>query len=145
MKGRKIIILLALFTICASTLSFAEDYAVIVHPSNPIRSITAKDLKKIFLGEKTAWPDGQQIKMAVFKTGDLHKTFLQDVIKISPLKFANHWKQKIFTGTGTGTHINFFKTDEKVKEYVESNPAAIGYISGTGVDDTIKKIEITAR
>ena len=145
MKGKKIIILLALFSICASILSFAKDYAVIVHSSNPIRSITAKDLKKIFLGEKTTWPDGQQIKMAVFKTGDLHKTFLQDIVKISPLKFANQWKQKIFTGTGTGTHINFFKTGEKVKEYIKSNPTAIGYISGSSVDDTIKKIEITAK
>ena len=52
---------------------------------------------------------------------------------------------EIFTGTGTGTHINFFKTDEKVKEYIKSNPAAIGYISAASVDDTIKKIEITAR
>jgi ABC-type phosphate transport system substrate-binding protein len=145
MKGRTIIILLALFSLCASTLNFAKDYAVIVHPSNPIQSITANDLKKIFLGEKTTWPDGQQIKMAVFKTGDIHKAFLQDIVKISPLRFANHWKQKIFTGSGTGTHINFFTTEKKVKEYVKSNPTAIGYISGSSVDDTIKKIKITAR
>lgn len=145
MKGKKIIILLALFSLCASTLVFTKDYAVIVHPSNPIQSITGKDLKKIFLGEKTTWPNGQQIKVAVFKTGDVHKTFLQDIIKISPLKFVNHWKQKIFTGSGTGTHINFFTTDEKVKEYIKSNPTAIGYISGSSVDDTIKKIKITTR
>jgi ABC-type phosphate transport system substrate-binding protein len=59
------------------------------------------------------------------------------------MKFAIHWKQKIFTGSATGSHINFFKTEAKVKEYVKANPTAIGYISVDSADDTIKEIKIT--
>jgi ABC-type phosphate transport system substrate-binding protein len=143
MKGKTTIILLAVFFVCASTLGFAKSYAVIVHPDNPTPTLTAKDLKMIFLGEKSTWPDGQALKVAVLKNGEVHKEFMKDIVKLSPLKFSIHWKQKIFTGSATVSHINFFKSEDQVKEYVKNNPTAIGYISVDSVDDTVKEIKIT--
>jgi ABC-type phosphate transport system substrate-binding protein len=143
MKGKTTIILFAVFFVCASTLGFAKSYAVIVHPDNPTPTLTAKDLKMIFLGEKTTWPDGQALKVAVLKNGEVHKEFMKDIVKLSPLKFSIHWKQKIFTGSGTASHINFFKSEDQVKEYVNTNPTAIGYVSVDSVDDTVKEIKIT--
>ncbi len=143
MKSKKIIILLAVFCLCVSTSAFAKRYAVIVHPSNPVDSITAGDLGKIYLGEKTTWSDGQQIKVVSLRKGEAHTEFLKDIVKLGALKFATLWKRKIFTGSGTGTHISFVKTDEKVKDYIKSNPFAIGYISINSLDDTVKRIKIT--
>lgn len=132
-----------IFFLCASILGFAKSVAVIVHPDNPTQTLTAKDLKMIFLGEKTTWWDGQPLKVAALKNGQVHKKFLKDIVKISPMKFAMHWKQKIFTGSASGGQINFFKSEDKVKEYVKANPTAIGYISVDSTDDTIKEIKIT--
>ena len=143
MKGKTTIILVAVFLLCASTWGFAKNYTVIVHPDNPTQTLTAKELKMIFLGERTTWPDGQPLKVAALKNGELHKEFLGDMVKLNPMKFAMHWKQKIFTGSATGSHINFFKSEDKLKEYVKTNPTAIGYISVDSVDDTIKEIKIT--
>lgn len=143
MKGKTIIILFAVFSLCASTMGFTKSFAVIVHPDNPTPTLTAKDLKMIFLGDQTTWPDGQPLKVAALKNGEMHKEFLKDMVKLSPMKFAMHWKQKIFTGSATGCHINFFKSEDKVKEYVKANPTAIGYISVDSVDDTVKEIKIT--
>ncbi|UCH96535.1 MAG: substrate-binding domain-containing protein [Candidatus Aminicenantes bacterium] len=143
MKRKKIIILLVLSCLFASAFAFARSFAVIVHPDNPGQTLTAKELKMIFLGEKTTWPDKQPLKVAALKKGDTHKEFLKDIVKISPMKFAVLWKHKIFTGSAAGTHINFFKNDEKLKDYIKANPTAIGYISVNSVDDTIKEIKIT--
>jgi len=143
MKGKTTIILFAVFFVCASTLGFAKSYAVIVHPDNPTPTLTAKDVKMIYLGEKTTWPDGQTIKIAALKNGEVHKEFLKDMVKLSPLKFAIHWKQKIFTGSATVSNINFFKSEDQVKEYVKTNPTAIGYIPVDSVDETVKEIKIT--
>lgn len=142
MKGKTTIILFAVFSLCVSTLGLAKSFSVIVHPDNPTPTLTAKDLKMIFLGEKTTWPDGQPLKVAALKKGEVHKEFLRDMVKLTPMKFAILWKQKIFTGSATGSHINFFKSEDKVKEYVKANPTAIGYISVNSVDDTIKEIKI---
>lgn len=144
MKGKIIIILFAVIFLCATTLGFAKNYAVIVHPDNSTPTLTAKDLKMIFLGEKTTWPDGQALKAAALKNGEVHKEFLRDFVKLSPLKFAIHWKQKIFTGNATGSYINFFKSEDQVKEYIKANPTAIGYISVDSVDNTVKEIKITS-
>ena len=144
MKGKTTIVILSLiFFLCASTGGFAKSVAVIVHPDNPTQTLTAKNLKMIFLGEKTTWSDGQPLKIAALKKGEVHKEFLKDIVKMSPMKFAIHWKQKIFTGSATGSHINFFKSEDKVKEYVKANPTAIGYIPVDALDDTIKEIKIT--
>jgi ABC-type phosphate transport system substrate-binding protein len=143
MKGKTTFILVTVFLLCASTLGFAKSYTVIVHPDNPAQTLTVKELKMIFLGERTTWPDGQPLKVAVLKNGEVHKEFLRDMVKLSPMKFAIHWKQKIFTGSATGSNINFFKSEDKLKEYVKANPTAIGYISVDSVDDTIKEIKIT--
>jgi ABC-type phosphate transport system substrate-binding protein len=143
MKGKTTIILFSIFWLCISTLCFTKSFAVIVHPDNPTQTLTAKHLKMIFLGEKTTWSNGQPLKVAALKNGEVHKEFLRDMVKLSPMKFAIHWKQKIFTGSAPGSHINFFKSEDKVKEYVKVNPTAIGYISVNSVDDTIKEIKIT--
>jgi ABC-type phosphate transport system substrate-binding protein len=144
MKGKTTIVILSLiFFLCASTLGLAKSFAVIVHPDNSTPTLTAKDLKMIFLGEKTNWPEGQSLKVAALKNGEVHKEFLRDIVKLSPMKFAIHWKQKIFTGSATGSHINFFKSEDQVKEYVKTNPTAIGYISVDSVDETVKELKIT--
>ena len=142
MKGKKIIILLAIFSLCSSTFIFGKNFAVIVHPDNPNQNLNVKDLKMIFLGEKTTWPEGKPLKLAALKNGETHKEFLNEIMKISPMKFAIHWKYKIFTGSSTGTNINFFKSEEKLRDYIKENPGAIGYISADSLDNTIKEIKI---
>ncbi len=142
MNTKKIKILLVFFFLCAWTFGFAKSYAVIVHPDNPAAEFTAKDLKKIFLGEKTAWPDGQTIKLVLLKDGEAHKEFLKDIVKSNPMKFATYWKQKIFTGGATGTDIIFFNSDGKVKEYIKANPTAVGYIEVSSLDAAVKEIKI---
>lgn len=39
----------------------ADDFVVIVNKANPADSISATDLRKMFLGEKGAWPSGAKV------------------------------------------------------------------------------------
>ncbi len=121
-----------------SLLCFPEEYVIVVNKANPVQEIAAQDLKKMFLGEKMSWEDGSQIKLAALDSGELQGVFVRDILKMTRMQFQIHWKKMIFTGSGTGTDIKFFKSEQKVKEYVAANPGAIGYISASSVDDTIK-------
>jgi len=122
--------------------TFCGNYTVVVHPQNPVTQITVKNLQKIYLGEKITWPNKEPIKVAALKEGDIHKAFLKDIVKINANQFFIFWKRKIFTGSGTGTYIRFFKSDENIKEFIRQNPEAIGYISTTAVDNSVKKVDI---
>jgi ABC-type phosphate transport system substrate-binding protein len=145
MIQRKLTIVFSMLLLLSfSTLCAAESYVVIVNNANTDHEILAKDLKKIFLGEKSAWPNGKQIKVAALKGGDseAHKDFLKDIVKITPLNFRMHWKRKVFTGAGAGTDIQFFTSEKKLKEFIAANPTAVGYISTASLDDTVKKARI---
>lgn len=125
-----------------SMLSFPAEFVVVVNKANPVEEISAKDLQKIFLGEKTTWPEGKQIKLAVVNSGDLYGVFARDIVKMTAVQFSMYWKQKIFTGSGVGTDIQFFKDGKKLKEYVTAAPDAIGYIHPELLDDSIKQVKI---
>lgn len=125
-----------------SMLSFPDEYAVVANKANPVEEISAKDLQKIFLGEKTTWSDGNQIKLAVVNSGDLYGVFTRDIMKMTAVQFSMYWKQKIFTGSGVGTDIKFFKDGKKLKEYITSTPEAIGYIQSDLLDDSIKQVKV---
>lgn len=125
-----------------SMLSFPGEYAVVINKANPVEEISAKDLQMIFLGEKTTWEDGNQIKLAVVNSGDLYEEFARNIVKMSAVQFSMYWKQKIFTGSGVGTDIKFFKDGKKLREYVTTTPEAIGYIHPDLLDGSIKQVKV---
>ena len=49
------------------------------------------------MGEKTSWPDGNQIKIAALSSGDIHSAFVREIVKLNPVQFSALWKEKVFT------------------------------------------------
>jgi ABC-type phosphate transport system substrate-binding protein len=123
-----------------SAVALAANYAIIVHKGNPESEISSRELKRIFLGKKTTWPNGDKIEIAVLREGDVHKEFLKDVVGKSPLQFSLYWKRFIFTGTATPLKI--VKSEGEMKAFIRANPEAVGYISVEALDDTVKRIFI---
>ncbi len=117
-------------------------YAIVVNNANSLDSIDGLTIEQIFRGETLTWKNGNSIEIAAMKSGELHKQFLKDNLKMTPLKFAAYWKRKIFTGEGAGSHIKFFKSPQEMKKYITDNPEAIGYIPKSLVDSSIKELSV---
>ncbi|MCU0288915.1 MAG: substrate-binding domain-containing protein [Acidobacteria bacterium] len=139
-KYKKSIIILMFLAI--SMMNFAGEYAVIVNKANPVQELNAKALQKMFQGENTTWPDGNQVKIAALNSGDIHVAFVREVLKMTTIQFSIIWKQKIYSGLGTGTDIQFFKNENELKKYIESTPGAIGYLSMNLIDDAVSQVKI---
>ncbi len=138
MKPKGLIIAAALLAL--STLCLAGNWELIVNKTNPVENISAEDLKRIYLGEKISWPSGKRIKVASIKKGDACKEFLDEIVKLSPMRFSRHWQKIVFTGNGTP--IKLFKTDAQVKAFIRDNPTAVGCIAKQSLDDSVKKIKV---
>ncbi len=130
------------FALTFTVVGFAQDdgYAVIANKANSTDSFSARDLKQIFLGKKTTWPDSKKIVVGVLKKGPVHKKFLKEIVKKNVKQFSTFWVKATFTGTGDPPKS--FSTDAELKDFVKANPTAIGYIPQSLMDDTIKKIEV---
>lgn len=135
-------VIFALMFLIVSGIAFSVEYTVIVNKSNPEQEIQMKALKKIFMGDINSWTNGNQIKLASLNTGDVFTEFVKGILKMTTMQFSIYWKQKVFTGNGTGTDIKFFKDDRGVKEYVAATPDAVGYIATESLDETVRELKI---
>ena len=52
------IALVSLLTLWAIPCAEVDDCVIIVNKANPLDSMSEAEVRRLFLGEKTAWPDG---------------------------------------------------------------------------------------
>lgn len=118
----------------------AADFAVVVNKENPVATLDRDEVKKIFLGRKTFWPNGQSIDLVLQADGEVHQDFVRAILHKSPRQFEMYWKLALFSGTGIPPKQQ--PGDQAVKAAVAANPKMIGYIDIRQLDATVKKIEL---
>lgn len=135
----KILLLLVLFLSLPSSL-LAADYILIVNKNNPIDSLEQESVKKIFLGKKNFWDDGHKVEVFLQEKNDIHKEFVEDILKRSVRQFKMYWRRELYSGTGLPPQE--LSDDNAIKETIASNSRAIGYISANSLDDSVKHVKI---
>jgi len=119
----------------------AQSYKVVVNPSNPVTSISKKDLANIFLKKKSKWESGTKITPIDQSSKSLvRKDFSTSVLNKSVGAVKSYWQQYVFAGKGTPPVEK--KTDAEVIEYVKSHSGAIGYVSNKVSTSGVKVINV---
>ncbi len=110
----------------------ADDYHVIVHPSNPVRTIGRSFLRSVYLKKTTTWPSGETIRpVGLGKRFPARERFSREVLNKSPSQLRAFWNQQIFSGKGVPPPE--LDSEAAVIIYVLRNRGAIGYLPA-GVD-----------
>lgn len=132
----KIILMLLIF----SEVSLAGDWVLITNKENPVSSISAANLKRVYLG-KMKNVDGTTI-VPVMLADNIPVTgqFLQEVVGKTPEEYKNYWIEEQIKGQGGAPMIQ--KTSASAKLIVAGIPGAVTYIGKDEIDDTVKQIEI---
>lgn len=104
----------------ATTQALAEDLYVIANSST---SVTANDIREIFLGEKQF---AGAVKIVPVDNVAAQPDFLGKVMKMDAAKYSATWTKKSFRD---GLNPPAPKSgDAEVLNYVKSTPGAIGYV-----------------
>jgi ABC-type phosphate transport system substrate-binding protein len=104
-------------------------FVVVVHPSNPSRTLSRKFVSEVFLKKTTRWPDGSVIHPAdLVPEAPARARFSEDVLKRSVAEVKNYWQQVIFSGRDVPPPE--LPDDDSVLKFVAKNAGAIGYVSG---------------
>lgn len=129
------IILVACLGLITSTLAWPE-IAIIVHPSNT-NSLDMNDIRRIYLGKTTTFPNGGQVISIDQQQGhDIRINFNRTVLNKSERQVKTYWAQMLFTGKGTPPRMA--KDDAEVIKLVSENPALLGYVNASSVDHSVK-------
>lgn len=117
--------------------SAMAEIAIIANTGAGASSIDAKTAKKLFLG-KLKSIDGIGKVTVVGQTDEsaIKEEFAKKITKKSLNKFKAYWSKKIFSGKAVPPKE--MATDAEVKAYVASHADAVGYISGSSVDGSVK-------
>ena len=104
-----------------------DGIAVIVHPSNPVKNLTVEQVQKIYLGEITNWSEvgGEDAEIAVVSREDGSGTrgAFEEIVD-----FEDALRADALIKDGNGN----------VQVTIAETPLAIGYVSFTFIDETVK-------
>jgi hypothetical protein len=122
-----------------------QNLAVIVNLSNPVENLSLADLRKIFLGERTHWPNGRRITLVMMEPGQPERAVvLRDICQMNENDFNNHFLHGLFTGEVL-VSPKILATPVGVRKFVFNVPGAIGYLRATDVDASIKVVRVDER
>jgi len=119
-----------------------ESLVIIVNRENPIENLSMADLRTIFLGERSHWPNGRRITLVMMDPGQPERdTLVRDVCRMSESDLRRRYLQGLLTGEVL-VSPKTLATPVGVRKFVFNVPGAVGYVRLEDVDDSVKVIRI---
>ena len=136
---RKSVCYVALLVMCTSVPAFAGDYVIITNKGNE-NAVDKDFVAKIYRGEAKVWPNGDSV--AAYDLPDdsaVRVAFDQEVVGKSVSQMKALWGQLIFSGKAVPPKK--MESDDEVKKAVSANKGAVGYVSASSADGSVKAIK----
>ena len=125
--------------------SSEENLAIIVNTTNPVDTLSLPELRRIFLGERSHWPNGRRITLVMMEPGQPERRALvREVCQMNESDFSRHFLQGVFTGE-VFVSPKTLSSPVGVRKFVFNVPGAIGYVRASDVDSSVKVIRVDGR
>jgi ABC-type phosphate transport system substrate-binding protein len=122
-----------------------QNLAIVVNVSNPISNLSMAELRRIFLGERSHWPNGRRITLVMMEPGQPERAVvLRDICQMNETDFSNHFLHGVFTGEVL-VSPKTLASPVGVRKFVFNVPGAIGYLRVSDLDPTVKAVRIDER
>jgi ABC-type phosphate transport system substrate-binding protein len=103
-------------------------FKIIVHPNNPVRSISQDFLAQAFFKQTMRWDHGRTIEPVDLPLSTpTREAFSTRILKRSVLAVRAYWLQRIFSGRQVPPLE--LESDAEVVRFVIASPGAVGYVS----------------
>ena len=133
--------LIAIITLLfLAKVALAEEYAVVVHPSNADANV-----KDGFLLSLDSWSNGKKVEpYEIQEAGDLKKllvkkAFLKEVLGMSISDYNKHWADRKAAGKTTKPAPT--SSFSGIKRFVSKKEGGIGYIPKSDADGSVKVVK----
>ena len=111
----------------------------IVSTSQRPTDLSSADLRSIYLGQITRWPDHRPILPILLPLESAAgKSFLERVIGMADLDYAQHWIGMVFRGRASSPPLVAQSTDDAAR-FVATHPAAIALVASY---PTVKNVRV---
>jgi TonB family protein len=139
MKSTQLFALLGGILLLAGAAS-AQGVKVIANSSVQSESISASDLKSVFLEERSSLPGSGHVEPVLAKGGAAHEAFLKQVLGRSDSDLQMYYRSLVFTGRGSIPRT--LDSDEAVVAYVAKTRGAIGYVGTSTNAEGVRTLDL---
>jgi len=120
-------IIASIVSLTSATSADEPSITVIANEKGALTTLTMKELKSIFKGEKQRWPDGTKISIAFMKSSTpVGSATSNKVLKMSGDQLNKFWLALVFQGKAKAPF--FYGSASEVESYVSQNVGAIGVV-----------------
>jgi TonB family protein len=140
MKCLKLLLAVAGLMIFAPLNALAGDIKVIANPSVKADTISAGELKSVFLEQKRSLSDGTHVEPVLEKSGPVHETFLKEYLSRTDDDLQTYYRVLVFTGRGSMPKE--LGSDAEVVAYVARTRGAVGYVSTASSAEGVKTLAV---
>jgi len=123
-----------------SLAAYAADVKVIANPGVGASSVSAEELKGVFLATKNALSDGSHVEPVLEKDGASHEAFLKAYIGKTDAALETYYRSLVFTGKASMPKM--LGSDAEVVAYVAKTKGAIGYVGAGAATAGVKILEV---
>lgn len=124
------------FIIAVALNLLAADVKVVANPSVKTDSISAGELKSVFLLQTKTLKDGSSVVPVLEKSGVAHRAFLREYLDRGDAEIWTYYQGMVFTGKASMPKT--LNSDDEVVAYVARTRGAIGYVSSTADTEGVK-------
>lgn len=139
MKITKLLWAVAALTLFVPLHAFAADFKVIANPSVAASSISAGDIKDVFLLDKDSL-GGSHVEPVLTKGGPAHDAFLRECLGKNDTALQAFYRSLVFTGKASMPKM--LGSDAEVLAYVAKTKGAVGYVSSGASTDGVKVLAV---
>ena len=119
--------------------------AIVVNRSNSIDNLSSAELRKIFLGKRSRWPNGRRITVAMLDYGEPErKAVLRQVYRMDEDGYRDYFLKEVYRGDVFAAPKTL-ESSVVMQKFVFNAPGAIGYLRSSDVDSSVKVLRIDGR
>ncbi len=106
----------------------AAGFKIVVHPDNPVQSMSIDEVAAMMLKTTTSWAGGTAIvPVDQVDTAPVRQAFSRTILRRKTMAVRSYWRQRLFAGVSVPPPE--LDSDAEVLAYVRRHRGAIGYVS----------------
>jgi hypothetical protein len=113
--------------------------AVIVNPHNPEDGLAIEDLRHLYLGVRTAFPNRAPVLLLALPK--VSERFYSAALGMRGAQVRRYWIGMVFSGD-SALPPNEVANSKELKRLVARHPGAVGFIDAAESDSTVKVVTI---
>jgi TonB family protein len=128
------------FIVFSCLCALAGDLKIVANRSIRADSISADELRKVFLAEQNTLQDGSHVEPVFERKGPTHEIFVREFLRENTSSLQSHYGALVFTGKALMP--KFLNSDAEVLTYVSRTRGAIGYVDAYANSDGVKVLDV---